>query len=222
MNYEPLFKKLGYKFKDLSLLQRSLLHRSKSGEENYERLEFLGDRILGFLIAKKLYTEFPEDEEGKLARRFTSLVRQETLAAISRELELPKYIQLSYGEEKAGGREKDSVLSDCCESLIAAMYLDGGLTPVEKLIESFWDSYFHEPASEHKDPRSLLQEIAQKNGKNLPEYSVIEVSGSEHEPLYVMQVYVEGYEPVKAEGTSKKAAAKAAAENLLSIILKDD
>lgn len=220
MNYTPLIEKIGYQFKDLHLLDLAFTHRSKSSDINYERLEFFGDRILGFCLSKKLYEEFKGDDEGMLARRFASLAKQDTLATIARNLELSQFLKLSYGEIKAGGTERDSVLADTVESLLAAICIDGGIEEAEKFVSKFWRPFFYEPDLGRKDARSHLQEIAQKMGKPLPIYDVIEVSGTEHQPQYLMEVTVEGYDPVRASGNSKRTASHKAAEELLNIILR--
>lgn len=217
-DYTPLYNRIDYRFKDESLLDLAMTHSSKSNEANYERLEFLGDRILGFVIANLLFEKFVEEPEGKLARRFMNLVRQETLASIAREIDLSPYIQLSWGEEKTGGSEKDSLLADCLESLLAALYLDGGIVPVQKLIQKYWVNFLHDSLTSEKDPKSQLQELVQGQGKPLPVYDMVEVTGSKHTPTYVMQVTVQGAAPVNGIGSSKRAAMQDAAEKLLSVL----
>lgn len=217
-DYSALYDKIGYRFQNEGLLDLAFTHSSKSGEENYERLEFLGDRILGFVISILLYGTFPDEPEGKLARRFMNLVRQETLADVARVMDLAPYITMSKGEEKSGGGDKDSVLSDCCESLLAAVYLDGGIEPVEKIVKTFWKICLLENQTAEKDAKSMLQELAQGQGKPLPEYNVVEVVGSKHKPTYVMEVLVKGWDPVKGSGLSKRAAMQDAAEKLLAIL----
>lgn len=220
-DYTPLYEQLGYRFQDENLLLIALTHTSKSLEENYERLEFLGDRVLGFIIAYFLYKEFLTESEGTLARRFTNLVRQETLAEIAQNMGLPNYIRLSWGEQKSRGHYKESVLSDCCESLLAAIYLDGGIEAVQHVIEKFWKPYIYLSDSAKKDAKSMLQELAQGEGKPLPEYKVENVTGPSHSPNYTVEVKVEGYSPIKGEGPSKRAAEQAAAEALLQALSRE-
>jgi ribonuclease-3 len=219
-DYSALYKALGYQFKDEELLRLAFTHSSKSAFDNFERLEFLGDRILGFAVSVMLYHTFPDEPEGKLARRFMNLVRQETLAAIARAMNLAPYILLSFGEEKSGGNNKDSVLADCCESLLAAVYLDGGESVVEKIVALFWQPFLIKSDSAEKDAKSQLQEAIQGEGKPLPIYNVVEVTGTKHNPNYTMEVLVEGKKRVLGHGPSKRAAMQDAAQNLLEILMK--
>jgi ribonuclease-3 len=156
-----------------------------------------------------------------LARRFMNLVRQETLAEIARAIGLAPYIILSWGEEKSGGCDKDSVLADCCESLLAAIYLDGGIEPVDKVIAIFWQPFLTNSLTAEKDAKSQLQELAQGQGKPLPEYQVVEVIGTKHKPTYVMEVTVQGAASIRGTGLSKRAAMQDAAEKLLAILQKE-
>lgn len=217
-DFTKLNDTLEYHFKSEANLHLAFTHSSRSSEINYERLEFIGDRILGFVVSVLLYKAFPEEPEGKLARRFINLVRQETLAEIARTMELAPYIKLSWGEEKSGGSDKDSVLADCCESLLAAIYLDGGIEPVERIITKFWQPYLFKIYTAEKDAKSLLQEIVQGQGKPLPIYNVIEVTGTKHKPTYVMEVVIEGHAPIQGQGPSKRIAMQNAAETLLAIL----
>ncbi len=220
-DFSTLYARLGYKFQNEELLSLAFTHSSKSSDVNYERLEFIGDRILGFVVATLLYETFPEEVEGILARRFMNLVRQETLAEIARAMDLAPYILLSKGEEKSGGSDKDSLLSDCCESLLAAIYLDGGLAPVEKIIKEFWQPFIIDSLTAEKDAKSQLQELVQGQGKPLPQYNVIEVTGTNHKPTYVMEVVVKDLSPVQGTGLSKRAAMQDAAEKLLAILMNE-
>lgn len=221
IDYTKLYDRLGYRFNNPELLTLAFTHSSKSAKVNYERLEFLGDRILGFTVSVLLYNNFPNEPEGKLARRYMSLVRQETLAVIARQVGLSDYVLLSWGEERSGGNQKDSVLADCCESMLAAIYLDGGIEPVEKVVKTFWTPYLNEEHTAKKDAKSLLQEYAQGMGKALPVYNVLGVSGSNHKPTYIMEVVVEGISPVEGKGSSKRAAMQDAAEKLLKILMNE-
>jgi len=214
-DYTQLYDRLGYTFKDEDLLKTALTHASKSSEKNYERLEFLGDRVLGFVIAALLYKQFVQEPEGALARRFTNLVRQETLAEIAQDIGLPEYIRLSWGEKKSRGHYKESLLSDCCESLLAAIYLDGGIEAASQVIEKFWAAYINMSDIDKKDAKSLLQELVQGQGKPLPVYKVEKVVGPSHNPTYTIEVLVEGYKPVKGQGPSKRLAEQAAATAML-------
>ena len=217
-DYRTLYNSLSYAFRDESSLRLALTHSSRSNDTNYERLEFLGDRILGFVISVQLYQTFPDEPEGILARRYMNLVRQETLATIAREMGLAPYILLSKGEEKSGGSHKDSVLADCCESVLAAIYLESGIKPVEDIVKKFWKPFLFENHTAEKDAKSLLQEIVQGQGKPLPQYNVLDVTGHKHKPTYIMEVKIEGHAPVQGQGLSKRAAMQNAAEILLDIL----
>ncbi len=179
---------LGYSFTDRKLLSLALTHRSK-GSKNYERLEFLGDSILGFVIAEWLYKEFPKLAEGKLSRMRSSLVRKETLADVARSLNLGEYLILGEGELKSGGFNRDSILSDVVESLIGSIYLDSDFEHASEFIfKNFSDNLLS--ISEHsnfKDAKSQLQELMQKRGMKLPTYSILETQGEDHEQEFSVE-----------------------------------
>ncbi len=221
IDYAPLYSSLEYRFKDEGLLTLALTHASRSKEVNYERLEFLGDRILGFAVAKLLYKEFPDEAEGGLARRLVNLVRQETLAKIAISMDLSPYILLSKGEEKSGGSHKESVLADCCESLLAAAYLDGGIEPIDVLMDKYWKPLLNEELAAEKDAKSQLQEYVQARGKPLPQYNVVGVSGAKHQPTFVIEVVCNGYPSVQGTGPSKRVATQDAAEKMLTLLMNE-
>jgi ribonuclease-3 len=179
-----LDEKFKYRFSDASLLLAALTHRSAGGRNN-ERLEYLGDAILGFLVAKNLYQTFPDASEGELTRRRAALVRKETLAEIATELELGPQIRLGSGELKSGGYRRDSILADSLEALFGAIFLDGGLIAVEEIIETlFAQRMMDAPAGELKDPKTRLQEYLQSRGLALPVYEVEETQGQAHEQTF--------------------------------------
>ena len=212
-------KKIGYAFRDRKLLREALTHSSSTGRggrsRSNERLEFLGDRVLGLLIAEKLYQTYPSAPEGELALRLNALVRYETCAQVAGAIGLGKYLILSQGEADAGGREKPAILADACEALIAAVYLDGGLEAIRPFVEAHWDPLVNAMARLPRDAKTALQEWAQKQGKALPKYRLVETSGPAHAPQFVVELSVEGLNPVAGQGSSKRIAQQNAARRML-------
>lgn len=215
---EILARLIGHPFKDGNLLVQAMIHRSASGSRGvtYERLEFLGDRVLGLLVAEMLYLRFPGEDEGALARRHAALVRREALARVALDVGLGPYIVMSRGEEEAGGRNNPAILADVCEALLGALYLDGGLDAARRFIETHWPSMMEEEAlAPPKDAKTALQEWAQSRGLPLPVYETVGHEGPDHSPVFTVRVRVEGLPAAEASGTSKRAAAQAAARVLL-------
>jgi len=218
-SFDDLQRVIDYNFKDVSLLENAVTHRSK-GSYNNERLEFLGDAILGFVVADLLYTKFSQASEGQLSRFRASLVKKETLAALARELSLGDFLLLGSGELKSGGFRRDSILADALEAVIGAMYLDGGIGIARSLIESSLkdrlDSLSLEGA-DTKDPKTCLQEYLQGRHLALPQYEVVATFGDEHNQSFeVSCVVVNLDEPVKGSGTSRRRAEQSAAQQALS------
>jgi ribonuclease-3 len=183
---------------------------------DFERLEFLGDRVLGLAIAEHLLQTFPADTEGDLARRFNGLVRKETCAAVAEELNLGPYIHLGDSEAMAGGRRKRTILADACEALLGAVYLDGGWEPVKRLIIELWSSRLAKVVTVPVDAKTALQEWVQGQAKTkLPRYVLVSNSGPDHAPEFVYEVQVTGCEPARGAGRSRRAAEQAAAAALL-------
>ena len=217
-----LQQRIGYRFAHAGTLDQALTHRSVSPDRRvsstrgYERLEFLGDRVLGLVIADWLFASFPEEPEGALARRFTTLVCGPQLAAVAREIGLGHYLRMAPGEDSIGGRDNDANLADACEALIAALYLDGGMDVARAFVHRFWASAVRQDHKPPREPKTELQEWAQGSGLPLPHYEVVSRSGPDHAPHFVMQVTVQGVEPERAEGSSKRAAEKDAAARLLA------
>ena len=216
-----LEQRLGYTFADKGRLERSLTHASvgdgarKTGDN--ERLEFLGDRVLGLLTAERLIELDPKASEGDLAPRLNALVNRTTCARVARRMGLGPALRLSGAETKAGGRDKDSILAGACEAVIAALYEDGGLEAVRAVFLGFWTEEFGAiQAPRPKDPKTLLQEWAQSKGRPLPVYRVIDRQGPEHAPIFTVEAVVEGVASAAANGTSRQAAEKAAAQALLA------
>ena len=183
-----LMRKLNYQFIDQGLLRLALTHRSR-GSKNYERLEFLGDSILGFVVADWLYGEFPDLAEGKLSRMRSSLVRKETLAMVARELQIGDYLILGEGELKSGGFNRDSILSDTVESLIGAIYLDSDFAHAGTFIFDKFANHLSSisAGSNFKDAKSQLQEAMQKSAMPLPIYTVVETTGEQHQQQFTVE-----------------------------------
>jgi ribonuclease-3 len=215
-----LARRIGHDFADPDLLERALTHASRNarpgGGDNYERLEFLGDRVLGLVVADLLYHHFPDEEEGALARRFAMLVRRETLAEVAEEIDLGPAVILARGEAEAGGQENPAILSDCMEAVIAALYLDGGLETARSFIAAQWTPRLEADPTPPKDAKTELQEWAQGQGLPLPSYSEVGRDGPPHDPRFTIAVSVEGSEAVEGSGSSKRQAEQAAAEALLA------
>lgn len=217
-----LQKLLGYQFNDISFLELALTHRSK-GANNNERLEFLGDAILGFIVAELLYVQYQTAMEGHLSRFRASLVKKETLADIARGYSLGDYLQLGPGELKSGGFRRDSILADAMEAILGAMYLDGGIEAVRTLIERSLEDRLAalSIAAEHKDPKTCLQEYLQGKKLPLPEYEVVATHGDEHEQIFEVRCRVSGLSnPVEGRGTSRRSAEQAAAQRALELLVK--
>lgn len=214
-----LEERIGYRFKDASLLVRALTHSSygdgqRSLPDN-ERLEFLGDRVLGLLTADALF-HFSSEAEGTLARRLNALVRKETCAKIARQISLGDGLLVSAAEDRQGGREKTSILGDACEALIAAIYIDGGYTEAKTFYDKYWVPLLEEVVKKSaKDPKTELQERAMAGQHGLPVYQIIDRSGPDHRPLFVIEVTIENIGSAKGTGKSKRDAERFAAAHLL-------
>lgn len=212
---------LGYRFNDSGLLTRALTHSSLKNSGNdasYERLEFLGDRVLGLIIAELLIDEFPDSAEGKLAPRLASLVSGRTLADVARNLGLAKFILMTDGEAAAGTNERDSVLADCCEAIIGSVYRDGGLDAATTLVRRYWIPLLVEV--EPRVSKSELQEWVQGRGLPLPRYTVVDRQGPAHAPEFTIELKIATEDPILATGTSKQAAEQAAAAEMLALVQK--
>ncbi|NEX92927.1 ribonuclease III [Caulobacter sp. 17J65-9] len=215
-----LEQKLGHVFNDHDLLERALTH-SSVGEGarrviDYERLEFLGDRVLGLLAAERLIEAYPKAKEGELSPKLQALVNREACARAARRMGVGPALRLSPGETKTGGRDKDTILGDACEALMAAVYIDGGMEASRAMFGTFWaDEFAHLDAPKVKDVKSRLQEWAQGKGRPLPTYEVVNREGPDHAPTFTVEVSVEGVKPERAAGRSRQEAEKAAATAML-------
>lgn len=214
-----LESRIDYTFHDTSLLIRAMTHSSYGdGQRNTpdnERLEFLGDRVLGLLTADALF-HYSTETEGTLARRLNALVRKETCAQIARNIDLGEGLLLSSAEDRQGGREKTSILGDACEALIAAIYIDGGYVEAKRFYDQYWIPLLEEVVKKSaKDPKTELQERAMAGQHGLPVYDIVERSGPDHRPLFVIEVIVTGIGSARGTGKSKRDAERYAASHLL-------
>ena len=218
---DRLEKRLGYQFKQTELLTRALTHRSAPGED-YERLEFLGDAILGFIIAEQLFKRFPGASEGKMTRLRSRLVKGKTIALLASELELSPYLILGSGELKSGGFRRESTLADVFEAIIGAIYLDAGMETVRERVLTYYGTLLTEADPEQitKDPKTRLQEYLQSRKYPLPEYETLNITGKDHAQVFevicrCMNEQGETFADAKASGNSRRKAEQEAARNLL-------
>lgn len=211
-----LEKILGYKFNDQSLLAQALVHSSYSSNlnENYERLEFLGDRVLGINIAYLLYKTFPNDVEGCLSQKHVALVNKDTVANIARNLGIAKYIKLANEEI----RYNPNVLCDVCEAIIGAIYLDGGIDASLKFVTANWIEEIEKNPTAPKDAKTTLQELAHALGRDVPEYVIVKREGTEHEPVFYVEVTIKSQGSATGVGRSKKSAEQEAAAAMIRVI----
>jgi ribonuclease-3 len=215
-----LEKTVGYRFKDSDLLERSLTHISAvaggSRANSYQRLEFLGDHVLGLVISDMLFRAFPKADEGELSRRLADLVRREACADVARAIELGTALRLGASEANAGGRMRTAILADVCEALVGAVYLDGGYDAAEKLVERLWGERMRAPVRPLRDPKTILQEWAQARGLPTPTYREVERTGPHHDPQFRVAVALPNKDPAEGVGRSKRTAEQAAAAALLT------
>ena len=217
----PLEEALGHHFAKSDLLLEALTHpsavrRRGISRRGYERLEFLGDRVLGLIVAELLWRRFPTEAEGELTRRHTHLVRRDALAEVAQAVGLGAQIIVSPGEDAAGVRENQSVLADVCEAVIAALYLDGGLPAARRFVEDRWEARLSALGEPPRDPKTTLQEWVQARGLPLPAYRTVATEGPAHRRRFTVTVNVEGLDPATATGSSKRAAETAAAAAALA------
>ena len=209
---------LGYSFKDRSLLKEALIHssaRSEHGGHDNERLEFLGDRVLGLSIAALLFARFPQAREVELARHFNALVCKGACAEIAGRLELGPHLIMAASEARSGGRKKEVILADACEALLGAILVDGGTLEAEATVQRLWAPLIGTAEAPAPDAKTALQEYAQSQRRGLPEYREVERSGADHAPSFTVEVSVKGLRPERGAGPSLRKAQQAAAEALL-------
>ena len=219
-NHEQLQVRIGYHFADPDLLDRALTHSSavspgKRIERSYQRLEFLGDRVLGLVVADMLYRRFPKANEGELSRTLNTLVRKETCAVIARQLKLGPELILGDSEARTGGAEKEAILGDVTEAIIGAIYLDGGLEEARTFIETHFKEFIGDGQTHRADAKTTLQEWAQARGLEPPNYELVERTGPDHAPEFTITVTLGDYASLSATGPSKKIAEHKAAELFL-------
>jgi ribonuclease III len=216
-----LEERIGYRFKDTALFDSALSHisalkgaRNRAG--SYQRLEFLGDHVLGLVISDMLFRAFPKADEGELSRRLADLVRKETCADIARTIDLGAAIRLGASEANAGGRKRPAILADVCEALIGAVYLDGGFPAAEALVGRLWEARMRIKAQPLRDPKTVLQEWAQARGLPTPAYREVARSGPDHDPVFRVTVQLPKLDPAEGSGRSKRAAEQAAAAAMMA------
>lgn len=219
-SYKALETALGFRFKKRPLLEQALTHASVRGGKgprlDNERLEFLGDRVLGLAIAELLVAALPEATEGQLARHYNRLVRGGTCAAVARDIGLGQHVILSESEAESGGRDKDTILADAIEALLGAAFLEGGFDAGRQVVSKLWAPYVEDIPAVTADAKSLLQEWAQGQGLPLPEYVEVARKGPDHAPHFTAEVRIPGRPAARGEGASKRAAEQAAARAALS------
>lgn len=205
---------IGHRPSDPSLFERALTHGSH-GRDSYERLEFLGDRVLGLVIARWLYERFPSEPEGKMSRRYNALVARETCAEVGRALGLPAIVRLGRQARESHANLSDNVIGDVVEALLGALFLDAGLEPAEAFIRRHWAPFLQTQRRAPMHPKSALQEYAAAKGHKAPVYETVTRSGPHHAPLFRVKVSVTGAGEAEAEGSSKQEAETAAAAALM-------
>src|SRR5947209_11181785 len=209
-------EQLGHEPRDLHLFELALTHKSTGSGDDYERLEFLGDRVLGHVIARALYERHPSEPEGFLSRRYNVLVARETCAEVGREIGVPALVRLAKQARDDGASQSENVVGDVVEALIGALLLDGGLEPAERFILKTWEPHLTEQRKAPQHPKSALQELAAARGCKAPVYEVVARTGAHHAPKFTIRVSVAKLGDATAEGSSKQDAETAAAEALLS------
>ena len=210
INYQSLEKKIDLKFKNKDLLIQALTHKSFNANKNNEKIEFLGDRVLGLVIAKKLLEIYPDETEGILDKKFASLVNKNTCLEIAKKISLVNYIK-TFNSKNKKTKIEDKIISDSCEALIGAIYLDKGFATVEKIILQLWKDHIKKSAVTEIDAKTKLQELTLKNFKKLPVYKVISNLGPRHKPIFKVGVRLPNTKYFIASGKSKKEAEQNAA-----------
>ena len=219
-DFQKLSKKLGYQFNDESLLKQAMTHRSFKGAHN-ERLEFIGDSLLGMVVAEALYFAFPKATEGELTRMRSQIVKGQTLTAIAKELELSQWLLLGPGEMKSGGFRRDSILEDAIESIIGAVYLDSDMAQCKAFILSLVGERLKtlDPKTAAKDPKTQLQEWLQSRKRALPVYEVENTTGQAHNQTFEISCTLDNGTVINAKGTSRRKAEQAAAKQALEVLI---
>tara|TARA_A100001011_G_C14048317_1_gene730763 strand:- start:37 stop:702 length:666 start_codon:yes stop_codon:yes gene_type:complete len=214
---KELEKILKYNFKKISLLEKALTHKSFNNDINNEKLEFLGDRVLGLVISQKLLDKYPNEKEGIIDKKFANLVNKKTCLQIAKKINLKRFISLGSSHKKIE-RTADKISSDCLEAIVGAIYLDGGLKSAEKFIFIFWDEYLLKSAITLIDSKTKLQEFSLKKFKELPKYVFFKKTGPQHRPVFKTEVQIPNSKKIIGIGSSKKNAQQNAAAKLLKIL----
>ena len=214
---KELEKIIKYHFKNIALLSRSLTHKSFDNLKNNEKLEFLGDRVLGLVISKKLLEKYPDEKEGIIDKKFSNLVNKKTCSSIAKKLNLKKFIYLGTSQKNLE-KTASKVSSDCLEAIVGAIYLDGGFKSVEKFILTFWEEYLIKSTITLIDSKTKLQEFSLKRFKELPKYIFFKKTGPQHRPLFKTEVQIPNSKKIVGIGSSKKNAQQNAAAKLLKIL----
>ncbi len=217
INYQILEKKINFKFKSTKLLTQCLTHKSFNSNDNNEKIEFLGDRVLGLVIAKKLLEIYPDEKEGILDKKFASLVNKKTCLEIAKNINLEKFI-LTFNSNNKNNKIEDKIISDSCEALIGAIYLDKGFNAAEKVILSLWNNNIKKSVITQIDAKTKLQEFSLKNFKSLPTYKLISNTGPRHKPLFKVGVKLRNTKYFFSSGKSKKDAEQNAAIECLKFL----
>ena len=212
-----LEKIIKFTFKNNSLLLKSLKHKSFDNDNNNEKLEFLGDRVLGLVISQKLLEKFPNEKEGTIDKKFANLVNKKTCLLIAKKLNLKKFIFVGASHRNLE-RSADKIVSDCLEAIVGAIYLDGGLKQAQKFILNFWESYLDKSVITLVDSKTQLQEYSLKKFKELPKYIFHKKIGPQHKPLFKTEVHIPNSKKISGSGSSKKNAQQNAAAKLLKIL----
>ena len=212
---KKLEQKINIKFKDQELFKKSLIHKSHNNTINNEKLEFLGDRVLGLVLAKTLLKIYPEEKEGVIDKKFANLVNKKTCLLIAKKIELKKYM-ITGNSYKGLSRSDDKIIGDGLEALLGAIYLDQGITVVEKFILNLWNDFIDKSLITKIDAKTQLQEFSLKKYKTLPIYKINKQSGPQHSPVFKVEVQIKSSKKYFASGTSKKDAQQNAAQKLLT------
>lgn len=221
-SFDKLEEVIGYQFKNRHLLERALTHSSTNDDYNYQRLEFLGDRVLGLVIAHALFEEFRGENEGGLAKRHTALVQGSTCTIIGQAHNIGDFIILSESERGAGGHLNENIISDVVESLLGAIYIDGGYEPVQAVILKLWGDNIKTLEDAPQDPKTELQEWVQARALDLPRYEIIDKKGPDHAPVFIVRLTVDGFDPMEVDGSSRRQAEKTAARKMLKVLNAHD
>jgi ribonuclease-3 len=214
MSLNDLEKILQIKFKNKKILEKSLIHKSLDPINNNEKLEFLGDRVLGFVISKKLYEIYPEETEGALDKKFASLVNKNMCLSIANKLNLSKFIKTNTNKTN-NYKPENKIISDTCEAIIGAIFLDQGIKVVENFILKIWNEYIENTQETKIDSKTMLQEFSLKKYKVLPKYTLLKTKGPKHKPVFHVQVKIKSSKSIDGIGSSKKLAEQDAATSLL-------